>query len=87
MRLAAVAEWPLIGTPAWCALDDHHPAKWAAILEGSERNALRLETDQEARAQASHAISTAVDWRAIAQRSAARAAFYEAHPWLKRVSQ
>lgn len=86
-RLDETLLWPLIGTPAWCALDDHDPAKWAAVLDASQQWALRLETLQEGQAVVSHAISASADWSAIARRSAIRTAFYDAHPWLRRVSQ
>jgi hypothetical protein len=83
---AGVSSFPILGTPAWCLLDSSDPVKWAALLDAAQHYALRLETDQEAIAEASHAISAAADWSAIASGIHNRAAFYEARPWLKRVS-
>jgi hypothetical protein len=78
-------KWPLLGTPAWCSLDDSDPLKWAALLDAAQHCALRWETTQQAYAEASHDVAAAADWSAIASRSYNRAAFYQARPWLKRV--
>jgi hypothetical protein len=64
--LARVGAFPLLGTPAWCLLDDSDPVKWAALLDAAQHYALRLETDQEQRAEASRDVSAAADWSALA---------------------
>jgi hypothetical protein len=64
--LASVGSWPMIGSPAWCLLADDDPVKLAAIYDAAQHWALRVETCQAARADASHEISGAADWRAIA---------------------
>lgn len=79
-----VPDWPLAGTPPWCALDDTDPRKLAAVLDAGQQNALRWETTQDAAAEASKAIAAAVDWRAVAQELSQRNSFYAARPWLKR---
>lgn len=76
---------PLLGTPAWCDLADDDPAKLAAVLDGGCRHALRLELNQEARAEASKAIAASADWRAIAQELTELRAFRAANPWAERV--
>jgi hypothetical protein len=64
--LAAAGSWPMVGTPAWCALDDDHPAKIAAIYDAAQHWALRVDTCQAALSQTSHDISAAEDWSALA---------------------
>jgi hypothetical protein len=64
--LEAVGSWPIVGTPAWCALPDDDPAKLAALLDAAQHHALRVETAQQAMAEASHDISAAAHWSAIA---------------------
>jgi hypothetical protein len=59
------ADLPMCGTQAWFNLDDRDPRKWAAVLEAAEHWVLRVETVQEALAEASSAISSAADWSAI----------------------
>lgn len=66
--LDAAGSWPMAGTPEWVALPDDHPAKLAALLDGARHWALRVDTAQEAMAQASRAISAAAPWSAIARR-------------------
>jgi hypothetical protein len=85
-HLDAVGSWPMAGTPAWCSLDDSDPGKLAALLDGARHWALRVQTCQEAECEASHAISAAADWRAIAQRVKDRADFERRHPWLRRTA-
>ena len=75
---------PLLGTPAWCALNDSDPAKLAAVLDGGQLFALGLDTAQEAAAEASQAVSAAVDWRAVAQEWMQLQAFRTANPWARR---
>jgi hypothetical protein len=69
--VAAVLEragsWPLVGSPAWCALDDTDPRKIVALFDAAQHFALRIETCQQARAEASHDISTVADWSGIAR--------------------
>lgn len=84
--LKQVGGWPLLGTPAWCSLSNDDPRKWAAVIDGGQHHALRVELGQEARAEASRAISAAADWLAIAQEFHQRDAFYAAKPWLKRAA-
>jgi Protein of unknown function (DUF2742) len=64
--LAEVGDWPMIGSPAWVALPDGHPAKLAAVYDAAQHWALRVETGQAALAEASRAVAGAVDWAAIA---------------------
>jgi Protein of unknown function (DUF2742) len=61
--LDQVNDWPMLGTPAWRSLDSDSPQKWAALLDAAQHHALRLELNQEARADASKAVSGAVDWK------------------------
>jgi Protein of unknown function (DUF2742) len=82
--LEQVGSWPMVGTPAWCALPDDDPAKWAALLDAAQHWALRVETCQEARAEASHAISAAVDWSDVADEAMDLRKFYAEKPWLRR---
>ena len=77
---------PLLGTPAWCALEPDDPAKLAAVLDGGQHFALRLEIEQEARADASQTVSAAADWRGIAQELTQLQNFRAANPWAKRVA-
>lgn len=77
---------PLLGTPSWCLLADDDPAKIAAVLDGGCRHALRLELNQEARAEASKAIAAAADWRGVAQELTELHAFRTANPWSKPVA-
>jgi hypothetical protein len=82
--LSQVNGWPMLGTPAWCSLTHDHPAKWAALLDGAQHWALRVETCQLSRAEASRAIAVAVHWPKVAQENKQRNDFYAAHPWLRR---
>jgi hypothetical protein len=66
--LETAGSWPMAGTPAWCDLSDDDPAKVAALLDAARHWVLRVETGQEAMAEASQAISAAVDWAAVARR-------------------
>lgn len=58
----------MAGTPEWCALSDQDPRKLAALLDAAQHWALRVDTAQEAQAQASRAVSEALPWREIATR-------------------
>ena len=57
--------YPLLGTPAWCALAYDDPGKILSVLDAGQHHALRIELAQEAAAEASKAISAAEDWRAV----------------------
>ncbi len=63
--LKAVDTWPMVGTPEWVALDDGDPRKWCALLDAAQHWALRLETSQEALAEASKAVAGAAKWGAV----------------------
>ncbi len=76
----------MAGTPEWCNLDDDDPRKTAALLDAAQHWALRVETCQQARCDASHAVSGAVDWSALAREINQRTDFYAARPWLKRAA-
>jgi hypothetical protein len=84
--LETAGSWPMLGTPEWCDLGDTDPRKLAALLDGAQHWALRVETCQVAECEASHAVSAGADWSGIAQRRRAEAEFYAERPWLKRVS-
>ena len=85
--LEQAESWPMAGTPAWCLLDPADPLKWIALFDAARHYALRVETAQEALADAATEISTSLDWRAISQEISQRRSFYEARPWLKRISK
>lgn len=82
--LTEAGSWPMVGTPAWCDLPDDDPRKRAAIFDAAQHWALRIETSQAAMAEASHDISAAADWPAIADHIKTRREFYAEHPWLRR---
>jgi hypothetical protein len=84
--LNQVNDWPMLGTPAWCSLAHDDPRKWAAVLDGAQHHALRLELSQEARAEASKAVSRAVDWPRIAREIQQISNFRASRPWTKRVA-
>jgi hypothetical protein len=63
---------PHPGTPRWCSLPDDDAQKLAALLLSASREALRHETEQQARAEASRAISAAADWSAIGRNTLQR---------------
>ncbi|MGH3725017.1 MAG: DUF2742 domain-containing protein [Mycobacterium sp.] len=77
---------PTAGTPAWCALAGRDPRKLLALAVAGEHWVLRTETAQAAMADASRAISAAVDWAALGREIRQRKDFYAARPWLKRAS-
>jgi hypothetical protein len=56
----------MVGTPEWCALESSDPRKLAALYDAAQHHALRVETAQAARAEASRAVAGAADWAAIA---------------------
>ncbi|SON62273.1 hypothetical protein MSIMFI_03798 [Mycobacterium simulans] len=83
--LNQVNDWPTLGTPAWCSLSHEDPRKWAAVLDGGQHHALRLELNQEAGADASKDIAGSVDWSRLSREIQQRNAFYAERPWLRRV--
>jgi hypothetical protein len=84
--LRRTGSWPMLGTPAWCALDDDDPRKIAALLDAAQHWALRVETCQLAECAAARAVSSAGSWSAISDAIRQRSEFYAEHPWLKRVT-
>jgi hypothetical protein len=78
--------WPMAGTPRWCALADGDPRKLAALFDAAQHWILRVETCQQARAEAGKAVAAGVDWTRIAQEVRNRAEFEAAHAWVKRVA-
>jgi hypothetical protein len=83
--LNQVNDWPMLGTPSWCSLTRDDPRKWAALLDGAQHWALRVDTCQDARAEASRAVSAAADWPAVSQEMVQLNSFRKANPWTKRV--
>lgn len=84
--LDAGGPYPMVGTPAWCLLDDDDPVKIAALYDAARHWALRLETNQQARCEASQYVSGAADWSRVATNLFQRNSFYAARPWLRRVA-
>ena len=82
--LAKVGSWPMVGTPAWCALADDNPAKIASIFDAAQHWALRVETAQIAQCEASAAISCAEDWGWFALTNRNLEEFRAANPWARR---
>jgi hypothetical protein len=78
--------WPMLGTPAWCSLAHDDPRKWAALLDGAQHHALRLELNQEARAEAAKAVSRAADWPQIAREIQRLNNFRASRPWARRAA-
>jgi hypothetical protein len=70
--LEAIGDWPVIGRPAWSALADDDPRKWAAILDAAQAWALKQETEQVARCEASRDISQCEDWSEVSRRQVQR---------------
>ena len=64
------------GTPAWCALPDDDGDKWEAVLWACLWWVVAEDARQDAKAEASRAISAAAEWaaasREIHQLNAAR---------------
>ena len=65
--LTEVGSWPMLGTLAWQHLPADDPIKLAAVLDAARHWALRIDTAQEAMAEASRSISVAGDWPAVAR--------------------
>ena len=85
-HLTQVGTWPMIGTPAWQALERFAPQKWAAILDAAQHWALRIQLNQEAVADAAHAISAATDWSKVAKEISEIRAAHAENPWMKRAA-
>jgi Protein of unknown function (DUF2742) len=83
---ANVGPLPAAGTPAWCAMADGDPRKLLALAVDGEHHVLRKEVAQTAHADASRAISGAVDWRALSREIHQRRGFYAQKPWLRRAA-
>jgi Protein of unknown function (DUF2742) len=84
---AEVTDWPRAGTPSWCALADGDPRKLCAVLDDASHWSLRVDSLQEAQADAASAVSSAEDWPAVARRIRERVDFHKAKPWARRVSR
>jgi hypothetical protein len=84
--IAQADDFPAAGTPAWCALADGDPRKLLAVAVAGEHHVLRIETAQEALAEASKDISAAADWKSIAQEYQTLTNFRASRPWMKRTA-
>ena len=84
--LDVAGAWPMAGSPEWVALGSDDPVKLAALLDAAQHWALRVETYQQALADASRDISAAEDWSGVAREIKGRKEFYAAKPYLKRVA-
>jgi hypothetical protein len=82
--LDTAGDYPWPGTPAWCLLPDDSPEKWAGLLDFAQHHALRVETAQQAQAEASKAVASAVDWPKVAREVRQLGEFRAAHPWARR---
>jgi hypothetical protein len=58
---------PAAGTPAWCELAQGDPRKLLALAIDGEHHVLRVETAQEALAQASRDVAESADWSGVAR--------------------
>jgi len=85
-KLTADLNLPPAGTPEWCAVPDGDPRKLLALAVAGEHHVLRVETAQQARADASKAVAGAADWSKVSREIQHRSAFREAQPWAKRVA-
>ena len=63
------AQLPAPGTPTWCGMPDSDARKLLSLLLRGVQAALADDATQAASADASREISTAADWRALAQRT------------------
>lgn len=84
--LNSVDSWPMVGTPEWCELPDGDVRKVAAVFDAAQHWALRVETSQEARCQASQDIAAAFDWKRIAQSSFVRDCSVEYGAYIPRLT-
>lgn len=83
-KLQRVGDWPMLGSPAWCELDDRDPIKWASVLDGGQHWALRVEYLQTVLCDASSDISAAENWSEIARVIKNRNDYFAARPWMNR---
>ena len=83
-KAAEADDLPPAGTPRWCALADDDPRKLLALAVAGEHHVLRTEIAQEQHAQASHDISAAADWTAVAKSIRARREWRDSRPWANR---
>ncbi|MGH3633946.1 MAG: DUF2742 domain-containing protein [Mycobacterium sp.] len=81
--LDTAGDYPMAGTPAWCLLPDDAREKWAALLDFAQHHALRVETTQQAQADASKQIAAAADWSAVARETQQMAEFRHTRPWMQ----
>lgn len=63
--LGSVDDLPVAGTPRWCGLPDDDPRKLLSLAAAGVHHVLRMEVAQEARAEASRAVSAAADWSSV----------------------
>lgn len=84
--LADVGSYPMLGTPEWCSMSDADLRKLASLYDAAVHWALRVQTCQEVRAEASRDISAAADWPQIATEIAQLNSFRADNPWTKRVA-
>ncbi len=77
---------PMLGTPAWHALDDDDELKLAAVLDGGQHWALHLELRQLALIEASKYIAGVAEWKAVARELQDLNTFRAANPWARRVA-
>lgn len=68
-------------------MSDGDPRKLLALAGFGVHWALRVETAQAARADASREISAAADWSQVSQEVRGRSEFRAARPWAKRVAR
>jgi len=87
LKLDLVGDWPMVGSPAWCLLDDRDRVKWASLLDAAQHWALRVEYFQQVQCDASHEISAAFDWARWSRIRQTHGEWHAARPWLKRVSR
>jgi hypothetical protein len=75
---------PWAGTPTWLEMSDGDPRKLLAVAQFGVHHALRVDTAQEARAEASRAVAGALNWAEVSREIRQRNEFYSARPWLRR---
>lgn len=56
---------PVAGSPAWCLLADDDPNKLLALAVAGEHHVLRMETAQEALADASKVVAASTEWSKV----------------------
>lgn len=83
-KLQRVGDWPMVGSPAWCLLEDRDRVKWASVFDAAQHWALRMEGWQLLECDSSHDISASEDWAKVARIAKNRADYFTARPWLNR---